>query len=83
MRRALGHKAGMRFLEIVSTSQRIMKIYSESSVEEAAHKVLSKFEDQVFSYTDAVSFSVMKQEGIIEAFSFDKHFITAGFKLIP
>jgi len=25
----------------------------------------------------------MKQYGITEAFSFDKHFVTAGFTLIP
>jgi len=30
-----------------------------------------------------VSFVVMKQYGITEAFSFDKHFVTAGFTLIP
>jgi predicted nucleic acid-binding protein len=40
-------------------------------------------QDQDFSYTDAVSFVVMKQYGITEAFSFDKHFVTAGFTLIP
>jgi predicted nucleic acid-binding protein len=32
---------------------------------------------------DAVSFVAMKQNGITEAFSFDKHFVTAGFTLIP
>jgi len=28
---------------------------------------------------DAISFSIMKKEGIKEAFAFDKHFAIAGF----
>ena len=82
IRRGIGHDAGIRFLESVATSPRIRKVYSDSTLEERAEKILRKYQDQDFSYTDAVSFSLMKQDGIVEAFSFDQHFVTAGYSLV-
>ena len=35
------------------------------------------------SLADAVSFVVMRQRGITEAFAFDSHFATAGFVIAP
>jgi len=34
------------------------------------------------SFADAVSFEVMRRERLTHAFAFDKHFVTAGFKLL-
>lgn len=82
IRRFIGHQAAMVFLESITTSSRIRKIYSDRALEEKAENILRKYKDQDFSYTDAVSFVVMKQFGIGQAFTFDKHFITAGFTLI-
>lgn len=48
-----------------------------------ADDILKIYHDQDFSYTDAISFAVIKQSEIAQAFSFDKHFVTAGFTLIP
>ena len=83
IRRAIGYQAAIVFLENIASSPRVIKIYSDSILEEAAESILRQYQDQDFSYTDAVSFVVMKQIGITEAFSFDKHFVTAGFTLIP
>ena len=83
MRRALGHQAAIRFIENIEASPRVIKIYSDSTHEEKAIEILRQYQDQDFSYTDAVSFAVMKQYGTVEAFAFDQHFITAGFLLIP
>ncbi|MGQ0649581.1 MAG: type II toxin-antitoxin system VapC family toxin [Gemmatimonadaceae bacterium] len=44
---------------------------------------LGKYVDQDFSFTDAVSFSVMKTRGIAGALSLDRHFGSAGFSMIP
>jgi uncharacterized protein len=79
----LGHKAALSFLEGVRTSPRIMKIYSNEEAEAEAEKILRKYEDQQFSYTDAVSFAIMEERKIKQAFSFDKHFLVAGFENIP
>lgn len=44
---------------------------------------LAKYGDQDFSFTDAVSFSVMKSRGIPTALTLDKHFASAGFNVVP
>lgn len=41
---------------------------------------LERFSDQKFSMTDAVSFALMEQEGLKEAFTFDGDFEIAGFQ---
>jgi len=79
----LGHKPAFNFLEGIKASPRILKIYSNEEIETDAEKVLRKYEDQYFSYTDAVSFAMMKRQNIKKAFCFDKHFKTAGFETIP
>ena len=83
IRRTLGHQAAVTLLDNISASPRILKIYSEAQLEDAAIAILKQYEDQDFSYTDAVSSAVMKHFGIKRAFSFDHHFATAGFTLIP
>ena len=46
----------------------------------AAIAWLEKFADQRVSFTDAVSFALMKRHRIARAFTFDRHFELAGFK---
>jgi predicted nucleic acid-binding protein len=79
----LGHKLAIDFLEKLKASPRILKIYSNEDIEEEAEPILVKYSDQDFSYTDAVSFVIMKRQKIRKAFSFDKHFVIAGFVNIP
>ena len=83
IRHALGHRQAIRFLKNIAASPRIVKIYSDSTLEETAEDILEKYQDQAFSFTDAVSFALMKQYNIMEAFSFDRHFAIAGFSLAP
>ena len=79
IRRALGYQPAIIFLENISASPRVGKIFSDRVLEEKAEGILRKYQDQDFSYTDAVSFAVMRQYKIEKAFSFDEHFIIAGF----
>jgi uncharacterized protein len=79
----LGHKLAIDFLEKLKASPRILKIYSNEDIEAEAEPILAKCSDQDFSYTDAVSFVIMKRQKIRKAFSFDKHFVIAGFVNIP
>ena len=83
IRRALGYQPAITFLENLSASPRITKIYSEANLEDKAEKILRKYADQDFSFTDAVSFTVMDEYGIKKAFSFDQHFLVAGFTILP
>ena len=83
IRLLMGHRPAIVFLKNISASPRVLKIYSDSTLEEAAESILGQYEDQDFSYTDAVSFAVMKGYGIKQAFTFDQHFLTAGFMIVP
>ncbi len=49
-------------------------------VRAAASAWLDRFPDQRFSLCDAVSFEVMRQGRIRDAFAYDHHFDTAGFR---
>lgn len=51
-------------------------------VGEAMSAWLVRFQDQPFSLVDAVSFEVMRAEGVRSAFAFDRHFEIAGFELL-
>ncbi|HNU98723.1 MAG: PIN domain-containing protein [Verrucomicrobia bacterium] len=44
---------------------------------------LEKFSDQKLSFTDCLSFSLMRREGIPSVFGFDRHFALAGYELWP
>lgn len=83
LRREAGHRAAIEFLERLAASPRIRKVYSTPELEREAEEILRRYKDPDFSYTDAVSFALMQQEGIEEAFAFDAHFRTMGFLLIP
>jgi predicted nucleic acid-binding protein len=48
-----------------------------------ALKLMRKYADQAVSFTDCISFVVMKREGIKHVFGFDRHFSAAGFRLWP
>jgi len=55
-------------------------VHSTAEFEAAAEADwLTRYDDQDFSLTDAVSFAVMTERGITEALTLDRHFATAGF----
>ena len=83
VRRRMGHATAFRFLETLRNTPRLGRIYSEQRLEAEAEVILRKFKDQDFSYADAVSFAVMREREIDQAFAFDHHFLIAGFTLIP
>jgi uncharacterized protein len=81
--RYVGYRAAIELLISVRTSEHVRLIYSDRYIEAEADAVLKRYADQDFSLADAVSFVVMRQRGIQSAFSFDHHFVTAGFALVP
>ena len=83
----LGRRAGYEF-----AAQRVSNIYasklltilrSEQGDEIKAIELLQKYADQNVSFTDCISFVLMRREKIKRVFSFDKHFQWTGFKLCP
>jgi predicted nucleic acid-binding protein len=51
--------------------------------ERAAIELFAKYADQRVSFTDCVSFALMKRHRMRRAFAFDRHFAAAGFELWP
>lgn len=51
-------------------------------VRSAQEAWLGRFSDQAFSLVDALSFELMRREGLDRAFAFDHHFEIAGFELL-
>ena len=83
----LGRRASYAF-----AAERFQAIYASNTFtilrpaladELAAVELFTKYADQRVSFTDAVSFVLMRKQGIRQVFSFDQHFSYAGFKLIP
>ena len=74
IRHSGGHAQAMRLLGSLRGSPRLHKVWSDASLEAEAEAILEKHSDQDFSFTDGVSFVVMEEMGIEEAFTFDKHF---------
>lgn len=83
IRRAGGLKAALGFLDAMRPSARLLRICSDDALEREAEQILRSYPDHAFSLTDAVSFAVMRRRGITEAFAFDRHFLVAGFSLVP
>ena len=51
--------------------------------EERAWEIFLRFKDQDFSYTDCTSFAVMERLRLETAFTFDEHFRTMKFHVVP
>jgi predicted nucleic acid-binding protein len=82
-RRRLGHRTAIQFLDLIETSHRLMGVWSTPELEVTAVKTLRRYEDQRFSYVDAVSFAVMGAHQLQTAFTFDHHFDVMGFTKRP
>ena len=58
-------------------------VFQANQDHKQALAVLARYQDQDFSYTDAVSFAIMERLGIRTAFAFDADFRIYGFEVVP
>ncbi|MDI6727894.1 MAG: PIN domain-containing protein [Thermodesulfovibrionales bacterium] len=65
---------GSRFVSLISV---------RDEDEERAWEIFLKYKDKDLSYTDCTSFAVMERLRIATAFSFDSHFQTMKFQVVP
>jgi hypothetical protein len=65
-----------------SDPQHDWRAVSGDHIRGAIDRWLGRFPDQTFSLADAVSFELMRELGLKQAFAFDKHFEVAGFSLL-
>lgn len=81
LRRRLGFRLAHGFLQYVRTDPSVRRTFVPEEWEEEAERLLEQFDDQLFSYVDAVSFVTMRRLRILEALAFDRDFVIAGFIL--
>lgn len=81
LRRRASAEAAFAFLENINESQRIELIYPDDQLETEAKRILRRYADHNFSFTDAISFACMERHGLTEAFAY-QHFVTAGYTII-
>ncbi|MEP6509630.1 MAG: PIN domain-containing protein [Gemmatimonadales bacterium] len=81
--RRIGRKTALTFVREVSRAPNIVVTSSPEDEQAAVTEWLERFDDQLFSLTDAVSFAVMSARGIHEALALDHHFSVAGFVVVP
>lgn len=83
IRSRLGIPASIRFSRNIRKSQVVKVISVSRDVEEEALDLFEKYDDKTFSFTDCVSFVIMRGMRIREAFAFDEHFEQMGFVCRP
>jgi predicted nucleic acid-binding protein len=80
----VGASRAMEYLEALKSDPAVEEVFTNADLQRSAlSDWLRRFADQPFSFTDAVSFAVMKDRGIGSAFTFDAHFKVAGFRTLP
>jgi len=75
IRRRLGILASIDFSKKVRKSQVVKVLSVSDEVEGKAVDLFEKYDDKTFSFTDCVSFAVMRDLDIQEVFAFDEHFV--------
>lgn len=86
LRYRLGSVICQKFLQVLEESIKTGRIKVESATaesEQVARSILMNYPEHDLSYTDAVSFSVIKLKHIPKAFTFDRHFYLTEAKILP
>ena len=65
-------------------ASRVLSILRPDAADDGAALVyFRKLADQEVSFTDCISFALMKRHRLTRAFTFDRHFAAAGFTVWP
>jgi predicted nucleic acid-binding protein len=84
LRARLGLRAAERWWEMVGNhSARVRWEGINPGRAEKARQWFFRWSDKDFSFTDCTSFLVMKERRIRAALTNDRHFVQAGFEVVP
>lgn len=70
------------FLREIRQGNEIHIVYVDAAIQSAAWDLFAKFAGAGANAVDCTSFAMMQRLGVKSAFTFDKHFRTAGFQII-
>ena len=80
----MGATAALEFLDETEADPGITVVEVDLGLRSAAiQRWLRVYRDVPFSLCDAVSFEVMRREGLTQAFTLDRHFSVAGYTMLP
>ena len=77
------HSLAVGRARLIYASNEIQVIRSTADDEAMALKYFERHANERVSFTDCISFALMKRRGIEQAFTFDADFTSAGFQVIP
>ena len=83
IRTSLGYQEAVEFGEKVKKSNLTQIISVTQEDRKAGWKIFKKYDDQVFSFTDCVSFAQMERLEINIALGLDEDFKTMGYRVVP
>jgi predicted nucleic acid-binding protein len=83
VRARLGIDAAERWWEQVDGSPRVLWEWIDANRAEKARAWFFRWRDKAFSFTDCTSFVVMKERRLRSALTSDRHFVLAGFEMVP
>ncbi len=81
IRYRLGHHLAVQFGEEIMTDARVGFLEIGQQDEREAWRVFRRHHDQRLSFTDCLSFTLMRRSGIRKALAFDGDFSRMGFTL--
>jgi len=73
------HAAAVDFLDTMEKTQLVRTEWTDSLRFSSAAALFRQHKDKEWSFTDCLSFTVMKAFGVRDAFTTDRHFRQAGF----
>jgi predicted nucleic acid-binding protein len=83
----IGYQRAVAFkcqLDALAQEGVLKVVWISEEIAAEAWRVFERFNvDKEWSFTDCVSYTVMKRLGINEAFAFDHHFVQMGFACRP
>jgi predicted nucleic acid-binding protein len=77
------HAKAVEVGERLLTSRIVRFLHIDEPTFREAWAFFSRHSDKDYSLADCISFVVMKEMGIRQALTFDRHFIQAGFEPLP
>ena len=69
-------------INLIYQSSLFRIVRPEAKHELAALELMLKYSDKKVGFTDAISFLIMKEFNVKSVFTFDDHFVMAGFQLV-
>jgi len=78
-----GHATAVKFGEVIRSHPLVEWTDVDADTWDAGWDIFVRYDDREFSLTDCISFAIMRERAIWEAFTFDRHFQQMGFQMWP